>query len=354
MALVTSYYPGTSKTVAAAPVPAIAQTLGATTASATAPVVTNNTTITPIGSAPASINPSSQPYGLAGAEGALNAGQVAAAGAINTGATNAANELNAISGITSPLDQYGNIGLGAANQMAGLTGTGTPEQNAAAMNAYKASPGYQYLLDQTLKGTERSAAARGGLLGGNVALELQKNAAGLASTDYQNQFNNLSTLSQQGLGAASAATGIKADAKARLADLAQSTGLNLGALNTGTAEQKAVYRYQAGQDIAANAKNAASNIANLLNQQGVQISEAMSKDIGALTDLIYQSGMGDKIDNQNLAALLANINGGQATGILQGQTSIGAANAAGALGTNAAIQSGIQNAIAAGVIGGAK
>ena len=312
--------------------------------------ITANTTIAPLGSAPAAI-PATQQYGLGGAESALNAGMLGATGTITAGASDAATQLNGLTGVAAPLDAYGATGLGAAQQMQGLTGTGTPEQNAAAMAAYKASPGYNYVLDQTMKGTERSAAARGGLLGGNVALELQKNAAGLASTDYQNQFNNLNTVATNGLGATSAAAGIKADAKARLAELAQSTGLNLGALATGTADAKAGYRYQAGKDIAANATAASSNIAKLLQDQGIQVSDMMSKDISSLTDLIYQSGMQDKIDNQNLAALLANINGGQATNVTQAQQTIGAAQAAGIVNTNNAIQGGLSNAYATGVLG---
>lgn len=347
MALAAGYYSNNTP-YAMPPVanPATAQPLGggAPVPAAAAPI-TNNTAIIPTGSAPTSINPAAQPYGLGGAEAALNAGQAGALGAVANGAAGAATELNSINGVTAPLDQYGKLGLGAATQMAGLTGTGTPEQNAAAMAAYKASPGYNYVLDQTLRGTERSAAAKGGLLGGNVALELQKNAAGLASTDYQNQFNNLNTVATNGLGATSAAAGIKADAKTRLAELASSTGLNLGSLMTGTAEQKAGYRYQAGQDIAANANQASTNIAKLLESQGIQLSDSMSKDISSITDMIYQSGMQDKIDNQNLAALLANINGGQATNVLEGQNSIGAAQAAGIMGTNKAIQ----NAVGLGV-----
>lgn len=312
--------------------------------------ITNNTTMTATGVAPAGINPAAQPYGLTGAEAALNAGQVGATSAINTGAAGAAGALNSIGGLTGQLDQFGATGVNAQNQMAGLTGTGTPEQNAAALAAYKASPGYNYVLDQTQRATERSAAARGGLLGGNVALELQKNAMGLASTDYQNQFNNLNTVASNGLNAATTATGIKADAKSRLAELSQSTGLNLGNLITGTADQKAGYRYQAGQDIAANASQAATSIADLLNKQGIQVSDAISKDISSITDMIYQSGMQDKIDNQNLAALLANINGGQATNVLQGQTSIGAAQAQGAKDLNSALQGGIENAFSSGLI----
>lgn len=345
MALTTAYAPQQMAVGNGLMAPGMAQPQVMPQAGGLMPAIQTMQAVAPMGA-------NAQPqYGLSGAEGALNAGQVGAGQAVLAGATGAGAELNSIAGLTGQLDQYGNAGVNAQNQMAGLTGTGTPEQNAAAMTAYKASPGYNYVLDQTLRGTERSAAARGGLLGGNVALELQKNAMGLASTDYQNQFNNLNTVASNGLNAATNSLGVKADAKNRLAELSQSTGLNLGGLISGTAEQKAGYRYQAGQDIAANATTAASNIGKLLQDQGIQLSDAMNKDISSITDMIYQSGMQDKIDNQNLAALLANINGGQATNVLQGQTSIGAANAAGITGVNNAVQGGLTNAVATGLIG---
>lgn len=308
----------------------------------------------PVPAAPATAQVTSvaPPTGLIGSEQAIQQGVTQAANAINQGSTTASQAIRDIDNVTDPLGGFANQGAAAFNNMAGLLGVGTPEQIQAAQASYTASPSYNYILGETQRATERSAAARGGLLGGNVARALQENAAGLASTDFQNQINNLSTLSQTGLGAATATAGIKADARNRLADIAQTTGLNLGSLYSGASSEMAAGRYQAGRDIAANATAAASSISKLLQDQGIQISDMLSKDISSITDLIYQSGMQDKIDNQNLAAILANISGGQASNVLKGQSSIGAAQAAGILGINKAIQGGVEQAISTGLIGG--
>lgn len=301
-----------------------------------------------------------------------------------------------------------NQGQGAMKMQADLSGANGLEAQQAAYAAYQSSPAMQYQMDQMQKATERSAAARGGLLGGNVLTELQRNASGIASQDYQNQFNNLGQVAQTGLGAASqiaglkgnqaateaglvgtmagiqgnlagqkmgiegnlAATalsgqnnlaaqsmairgnrenailGIRADATNRLADLAQSAGLNTAGLYTGTAQQLSQGRTQAGQMIAQNANQAASNISNMLAQNGIAVSDMMAKDISTVTDMIYQSGMQEKIDSQQLAAILANIAGGQASTVAQGYSNIGAANAAGTLGIGNAVQNAIGQYIA--------
>jgi len=349
----------------------------------------------------------------------------------------------------SGLGPYASQGGGAAKLQADLTGANGQQAQQEAYAQYQSSPAMQYQMDQMQKATERSAAARGGLLGGNVLQELQRNASGIASQDYQNQFNNMSQVTNAGLNAASQQAGllgqqgsmlgnleaqrmgneaniysqqlagqtqlagqqyqtesqkniaqaqlqadqnaqnrgieasmlgqqfqgdtsnaqlnaqldaqrnsqnaqIKSDAYSQLAQLAQANGLNTAGLQTGTAQQLAAGRAQAGQAIANNANQAAANIANSLSQSGVAVSEAMSKDISAVTDMIYQSGMQDKIDSQQLAAMLANISTGQASGVLQANSDIGAAKAAGTMGVSNAIQGGLGMATSSGLLGAMK
>jgi hypothetical protein len=333
------------------------------------------------------------------------------------------------------LDPYAQQGQGAAKLQADLTGANGQAAQQAAYAQYQSSPAMQYQMDQMSKATERSAAARGGLLGGNVALELQKNAAGIASQDYQNQFNNMSQVTNTGLNAANAigqlrgtqgqmlgslegqqmsanaqlqaqkmgneasiygqqlagktnlagqqfqadsAAGqqnaqieagllgqriaadesrnaqnaqLKSDAYSQLANLAQANGLNTAGLLTGTAQQLSQGRTQAGQAMAQNATQAASQIADKLAQSGLAVSDTMARDISTMTDMIYQSGMQDKIDSQQLATILANISGGQASTVAQGYSNIGSANAAGTLGVANAVQGGITQAIGSGLIG---
>ena len=345
-----------------------------------------------------------------------------------------------------------NKGQGALDLQAALSGANGPEAQAAAYAQYNSSPAMQYQMDQMQKATERSAAARGGLLGGNVLTELQRNASGIASQDYQNQFNNLGQVAQTGLAAAGqiaqtkqqqaateaglasnlagiqgnlaqadlsgrynlagqqmagqnslAATamqgeyglrgqqlgaqadlartdlsgqyglagqqygaqadlirqqmqnqagmqqaelGVKANLTSQLADIASNAGINMASLYTGTGQQLAQGRTQAGQAIAQNANQAASNISNILSQSGIAVSDMMAKDISTVTDMIYQSGMQEKIDSQQLATILANISGGQASTVAQGYSNIGSANAAGTLGMGNAAQNAIGQIVA--------
>lgn len=262
------------------------------------------------------VNPSIQTgavpqTGLIGAEQALNAGVMGATGAINQAMT-------------------GLDGNNAQKMQADLTGANGPEAQALAQQQFQQSAATTYQMDQMQRATERSAAARGGLLGGNVLQELQRNAAGIASQDYQNQFANLGEVATR----QSAQDQFKAGLYRDLADTAMSAGITRAGMRT-----------QAGQQIAQTATQAAGNISNLLNQQGVVISDMMAKDISTLTDMIYQSGMQESMNSQQLAAMLANIAGGQASTVQAGNIGIGNANAAGAIGVGNAIQSGIQQGV---------
>lgn len=253
-------------------------------------------TITPIQTTSMPMNTTgAPPTGLIGSEQAMNEGL----GAITSGAGQARAD------ITGVLNEFNDP------------------------NAFKNSAATEYLLGQSQKAIERSAAARGGLLGGNVLQELQRNAVGLASQDYTNQFS------------------IKASLADRLAGIAENAGIQTAGLKATIGSG----RYQAGRDIAQNATQAASQISNLLNQQGANISDMTKNDITTITDMIYQSGMQNKVDAQQLATILANISGGQASQMSQGYQNLGAAQAAGIMGVGNAIQGGIQQGIATGVLG---
>lgn len=313
-------------------------------------------------------------------------------------------------------------------------------------------------MDQMQRATERSAAARGGALGGNVLMELQRNAAGIASQDYQNQFNNMNTVANQGINAANQIAGLKStqagiagnlqqsgiaadaqasianqqagmnaqianqdaknnqmalqqkqnyDVKSKLADLASTYGVNVGNLLTGTgnalgkntldfsqAQAKNVLgasgdvsqaqfgasnaiagnqigtyqslgqsqyntgislatgRTNAGSAIAKNATDAAAGIGKLLESQGVNVSNEMANDIASTTKMISDYGLQDKISNENLAAMIANITAGQATNTQNAYGNIGAANAAGTMGVANAVQGGLQMGLMTGALGG--
>lgn len=395
------------------PIPASAGILGQPSVQLqAAPVVTGSTL-------PAQQVPQT---GLIGSEQALGEGYQGALGAMTQGTNQAANILGQVAAnsdysqikqpelnysantsvganIKDPLNQAaGNFegylggGTNAAKLQADLSGANGQAAQQAAYAQYQSSPAMKYQMDQMQRATERSAAARGGALGGNVLLELQRNAAGIASQDYQNQFNNLGQVAGQGLNAAGQIAGLKSteagiagqlqsagmqaeaalagqkygaqmnllgqtlDQKNRtmtqLADLASSHGLNIAGLKTGYASALSSGRTTAGQNIAQNATNAATNIGNLLSQQGLNISNEMANDISTTTKMLYDYGMQDKISNENLAAMIANITSGQATNTQNAYANIGAANAAGTMGVANAVQGGLTQGLMLGMLGG--
>lgn len=61
-------------------------------------------------------------------------------------------------------------------------------------SSIQGDPSYQFRLDQGNQEINRSAAAKGMLGSGNVLAELAKYGQGMASNEYGNQFNRLSSL----------------------------------------------------------------------------------------------------------------------------------------------------------------
>lgn len=61
------------------------------------------------------------------------------------------------------------------------------------MDQFKADPGYAFRMSEGMKGLERSAAARGGLLSGATLKGIQRFGQDLGSQEYMNAFNRYQT-----------------------------------------------------------------------------------------------------------------------------------------------------------------
>lgn len=61
------------------------------------------------------------------------------------------------------------------------------------MADFEADPGYQFRMDEGMRGVEGGAAARGGLLSGAALKAIQKYGQGLASQEYGNAYNRFNT-----------------------------------------------------------------------------------------------------------------------------------------------------------------
>ena len=61
------------------------------------------------------------------------------------------------------------------------------------MQQFQQDPGYNFRMSEGMKGLERSAAARGGLLSGSMLKGIQRFGQDLGSQEYQNAFNRYQT-----------------------------------------------------------------------------------------------------------------------------------------------------------------
>jgi hypothetical protein len=75
-------------------------------------------------------------------------------------------------------------GIGALNKLIPLT-----DYQNFGMQQFQQDPGYAFRMSEGMKGLERSAAARGGLLSGAAMKGIQRFGQDLASQEYQNAFN---------------------------------------------------------------------------------------------------------------------------------------------------------------------
>ena len=99
----------------------------------------------------------------------------------------------------------------ANQQESNLLGLNGQPAADAAMSTFQASPGYQFQMQQGLRGVDASAASQGILRSGATIKGEDTFAQGLANTTFGNYFNQLQQLSGNGLtaagGIANAATG---------------------------------------------------------------------------------------------------------------------------------------------------
>ena len=97
-----------------------------------------------------------------------------------------------------PYQQAGTQALGGVQDLLGLGGNGAQQ---AAIDALKASPGFQSLFNQGQDTILQNGAATGGLRGGNMQNSLANFGANTLATTIQQQLANLGGLVQTGAGA---------------------------------------------------------------------------------------------------------------------------------------------------------
>lgn len=89
---------------------------------------------------------------------------------------------------------------------------------------YTASPGYQWRLNEGLRGVENSAAARGLLQSGGTLKGIDKYGQGFAANDFQDQFNRQMAVAAGGQQATQAGVAAGQNSANSIADLLTQSG----------------------------------------------------------------------------------------------------------------------------------
>jgi hypothetical protein len=115
-------------------------------------------------------------------------------------------------------------GKGALNKLIPLASEYTP----FGMDQFKADPGYAFRMSEGMKGLERSAAARGGLLSGGMLKGIQRYGQDLASQEYQNAFNRYGVERERRLAPLQSLAGVGQTTATQLGQAGQTMASSVG------------------------------------------------------------------------------------------------------------------------------
>ena len=90
----------------------------------------------------------------------------------------------------TPWRDAGKVALG---QLGTGTATGGEFNRDFTLSDFQKDPGYQFRMNEGMRGVQNSAAARGGLLNGGTLKALSQYGQDFASNEYQNAYNRFNT-----------------------------------------------------------------------------------------------------------------------------------------------------------------
>jgi hypothetical protein len=125
-------------------------------------------------------------------------------------------------------------GVNALNKLVPLT-----DYKDFGMDQFRADPGYSFRMSEGMKGLERSAAARGGLLSGSMFKGIQRFGQDLASQEYQNAFNRYGVERERRLNPLQSLAGVGQTTSRELGAAGTQMAGNVGNLITGGAAARA-------------------------------------------------------------------------------------------------------------------
>ena len=186
--------------------------------------------------------------GLKGTESAIDQGLIQARNDIIDGTNRAQERIQTTTGqATAELDPFKQTGLSANQSLAAFQGLLGPEAQAEAYRNFQESPGQAYLVEQANRNILGNATATGGVGGGNVRRELQRQAIGLAAQDFGNQMNRLETTRGGGQAAAAGTAQLMSTGGLGEAEALTRAGMSLAELASGAGSQKAQARLSTSQ-----------------------------------------------------------------------------------------------------------
>jgi len=125
-------------------------------------------------------------------------------------------------------------GVNALNKLIPLT-----DYKNFGMSEFQADPGYSFRMSEGMKGLERSAAARGGLLSGGTLKGIQRFGQDMASQEYQNAFNRYGIERERRLNPLQSLAGVGQTTSQQLGAAGTQMAGNVGNLITGGAAARA-------------------------------------------------------------------------------------------------------------------
>lgn len=204
-------------------------------------------------------------------------------------------EMDAVDGAFQGLAGTGDA---ATRQLAGFYGLNGEAGRRAAMEAFQASPGYQFQLSEGRKALENAAAARGNFFTSDAVKALQGHSQGLASQEYGNYLGGLERMSAAGQNAAAnrisargglfqGLTGAGERMATGRADLFAGLGQNRASLNYNTAAAR-VPLYTGMGEMYGQGKMGAANwinqgIGDIAMNRQLQQTQGLFSGLGSMT-----------------------------------------------------------------------
>ena len=216
----------------------------------------------------------------------------------------AQNQLLTLLGINPMQDQRGGGGSGVAGMVGNAAANAFGQQDSGlrvdpnspdfgkyardfGMSDFQADPGYAFRMAEGMKGLERSAAARGGLLSGATMKGIQRFGQDLGSQEYMNAFNRYQTERSARLNPLQSLAGVGQTTSQQLGTAGQTMASNVGQ-TMGAAAQARASGYMGGANALTGALGSYMNY-NQQQQQNALLGQLIgnrglsSSGIGANT-----------------------------------------------------------------------